>query len=125
MHLRLSPEQRIRHYHIIGASGTGKSALLFKLIKNDMEKGEGVAVLDPHGNLTDRILGVIPASRINDVVLVDPSDSEYSVGFNVLSAYKQTRGHQNRHIMRLAVCNTQAVCSVVSRAGSCPNSGRN
>jgi hypothetical protein len=87
--VRLSPEQRTRHCHIIGASGTGKSTLLFNLIKNDIENGEGVAVLDPHGDLIDRICGVIPESRINDVVLVDPSDSEYSVGFNILSAHSE------------------------------------
>jgi len=85
--VRLSPEQRTRHCHIIGASGTGKSTLLFNLIKNDIEKGEGIAVLDPHGDLIDQILGIIPESRIKDVVLVDPSDSEYSVGFNILSAH--------------------------------------
>ena len=85
--VRLSPEQRTRHCHIIGASGTGKSTLLFNLIKTDIEMGEGIAVLDPHGDLIDRILGIIPASRINDVVLVDPSDSENSVGFNILSAH--------------------------------------
>jgi hypothetical protein len=85
--VRLSPEQRTRHCHIIGSSGTGKSTLLFNLIKNDIEKGEGVAVLDPHGDLIDRILGIIPESRIKDVVLVDPSDPEFSVGFNILSAH--------------------------------------
>jgi hypothetical protein len=85
--VRLSPEQRTRHCHIIGASGTGKSTLLFNLIKNDIEKGEGVAVFDPHGDLIDRILGIIPESRIKDVVLVDPSDAEFSVGFNILSAH--------------------------------------
>ena len=87
--VRLSPEQRTRHCHVIGASGTGKSTLLFNLIKNDIEKGEGVAVLDPHGDLIDRILGIIPDSRIGEVVLVDPSDSEYSVGFNILSAHSE------------------------------------
>jgi hypothetical protein len=85
--VRLTPEQRVRHTHIIGASGTGKSTLLFNLIQQDIENGEGVAVLDPHGDLVDRILGIIPAGRINDVVLVDPSDEEYSVGFNILSAH--------------------------------------
>ena len=85
--VRLSPEQRTRHCHIIGASGTGKSTLLFNLIKNDIEKGEGIAVLDPHGDLIDRILGIIPESRIKDVVLVDPSDEQFSVGFNILSAH--------------------------------------
>ena len=85
--MRLTPEQRVRHAHIIGASGTGKSTLLFNLIKQDIEVGEGVAVLDPHGDLIDRILGVIPPERMADVVLVDPSDEQYSIGFNILSAH--------------------------------------
>ena len=85
--VRLTPEQRVHHTHIIGASGTGKSTLLFNLIRHSIENGEGIAVLDPHGDLIDRILGVIPESRIDDVVLVDPSDPEYSVGFNILSAH--------------------------------------
>ena len=87
--VRLSAEQRTRHTHIIGASGTGKSTLLFNLISQDIQNGEGVAVLDPHGDLIDRILGIIPANRINDVVLVDPSDEQYSVGFNILSAHSE------------------------------------
>lgn len=85
--VRLTPEQRVRHCHIIGASGTGKSTLLYNLIRQDIENGEGLAVLDPHGDLIDNILGVIPPERIGDVVLVDPSDEEYSVGFNILSAH--------------------------------------
>jgi hypothetical protein len=85
--VRLSPEQRVRHCHVIGATGTGKSTLLFNLIRQDIENGEGLAVLDPHGDLIDRILGVIPPGRVNDVVLVDPSDQEYAIGFNILSAH--------------------------------------
>jgi hypothetical protein len=85
--VRLAPEQRVRHCHIIGASGTGKSTLLFNLIQQDIEAGQGVAVLDPHGDLVDKILGIIPESRIADVVLVDPSDEEFSIGFNILSAH--------------------------------------
>ncbi len=87
--VRLSAEQRTRHTHIIGASGTGKSTLLFNLIRQDIENGEGVAVLDPHGDLIDKILGIIPPKRIDDVVLVDPSDAEYSIGFNILSAHSE------------------------------------
>lgn len=87
--VRLSAEQRTRHTHIIGSSGTGKSTLLFNLIRQDIENGEGVAVLDPHGDLIDKILGIIPDSRIKDVVLVDPSDAEYSIGFNILSAHSE------------------------------------
>lgn len=85
----LTPEQRLRHTHIIGASGTGKSTLLFNLAKHDIEKGGGLAVLDPHGDLVDRILEIIPKDRINDVVLLDPSDAEYPVGFNILHAHSE------------------------------------
>jgi hypothetical protein len=87
--MRLTPEQRVRHCHIIGVSGTGKSTLLFNLIRQDIDNGEGVAVLDPHGDLVDKILGIIPRERIQDVVLVDPSDDQYSVGFNILSAHTE------------------------------------
>jgi hypothetical protein len=85
--VRLTPEQRVRHCHIIGASGTGKSTLLFNLIGQDIENGQGLAVLDPHGDLVDRILGIIPEDRIDDVLLIDPSDEEYSVGLNILAAH--------------------------------------
>lgn len=87
--VRLSQEQRVRHTHIIGATGTGKSTLLFNLIRQDIENGEGLAVLDPHGDLIDQILSVIPSHRIEDVVLLDLSDPEYSIGFNILSAHSE------------------------------------
>jgi len=85
----LTAEQRTRHVHVIGSSGTGKSTLLFNLIQQDIENGQGVAVLDPHGDLIDRICEIVPPERIDDVVLVDPSDPEYSVGFNILSAHSE------------------------------------
>jgi hypothetical protein len=85
--VRLSPDQRSRHIHCIGASGTGKSTLLFNLIRQDIESGQGIAVLDPHGDLIERILGIIPETRTRDVILLDPSDEEYSIGFNILSAH--------------------------------------
>jgi len=85
----LTPEQRLRHMHIIGATGTGKSTLLLKLIIQDIENGLGIGVLDPHGDLIDRILRYIPEERFEDVILLDPSDSEYPVGLNILSAYSE------------------------------------
>ncbi len=84
--VRLSAEQRARHLYAIGASGTGKSTLLLNLIKQDLESGDGLAVLDPHGDLIDRILGLVPEHRLDDVILIDPGDAEYPIGFNVLSA---------------------------------------
>jgi hypothetical protein len=87
--VRLNPEQFTQHSHILGKQGTGKSTLLLNIIRQLIESGSGVAVLDPHGDLVDRILGLIPPHRIDDVVLVDPADAEYSVGFNILSAHSE------------------------------------
>jgi hypothetical protein len=87
--VRLTTDHRVRHTHIIGASGTGKSTLLFNLIRQDIENGEGVAVFDPHGDLVNKVLGIIPPHRIKDVVLVDPTDPDYAIGFNILSAHSE------------------------------------
>ena len=83
----LTTAQRLRHTYVIGASGTGKSTLLLNLIAQDIEHGEGFAVLDPHGDLVDQVLGRIPESRHQDVVIIDPSDAEFPVGFNIISAH--------------------------------------
>jgi len=85
----LSADQRTRHTYLIGASGTGKSTLLLNLIVQDLANGEGVGVLDPHGDLIDQILEYIPQNRLQDVVLLDPADEEYPVGFNILSAHSE------------------------------------
>ena len=85
----LSTEQRLRHTYVIGASGTGKSTLLLSMIAQDLERGDGLAVLDPHGDLLDDVLARIPESRLDDVVLFDPSDEEYPIGFNILSAHSE------------------------------------
>lgn len=80
---------RLRHTHVIGATGTGKSTLLLSMIAQDMQQGNGCAVLDPHGDLIEAILAYVPESRVKDVILIDPSDGEYPVGFNILSAHSE------------------------------------
>lgn len=85
----LSAEQRSRHVYLVGASGTGKSTLLLNLITQDLESGQGVAVLDPHGDLVDQVLARVPENRVDDVVLFDPADAEYPVGFNILKAHSE------------------------------------
>ncbi len=75
-------EERERHVYIVGKSGTGKSTLLFNLAMGDISRGEGVAVIDPHGDLALDILDAIPRSRINDMCYLDATDSERPVGFN-------------------------------------------
>ncbi|MHB8581255.1 MAG: type IV secretory system conjugative DNA transfer family protein [Ignavibacteriaceae bacterium] len=82
----LNHEQRLRHMHVIGATGTGKSTLLLNLINQDMQKGIGFTVLDPHGDLIESILERVPESRFDDIVLFDPGDEQYPIGFNILEA---------------------------------------
>lgn len=84
-----SVEQRVRHTHVIGASGSGKSTLLSSMIWQDIHSGSGCAVLDPHGDLIDQVLACIPPERYDDVVLLDLSDDEYPVPFNILSAHSE------------------------------------
>jgi hypothetical protein len=80
----LKPIDRARHTYIIGKTGMGKSTLLENMIYADILSGRGVAVIDPHGDLVETILANIPKSRTNDIVLFDPADQEYPIGFNML-----------------------------------------
>ncbi len=79
-------EDRRRHLYAVGKSGSGKSKLLELLIREDLENGEGVGVLDPHGDLVDAVLRFVPEHRIKDVILFDPSDTEFPIAFNPLEA---------------------------------------
>jgi hypothetical protein len=82
----LNDAQRLRHCHIIGATGTGKSNLISNLFLEDVKKGNGCVLFDPHGDTVDEIIPHIPENRLKDVILIDPSDNEYSFGFNLLRA---------------------------------------
>ncbi|MEK7528793.1 MAG: DUF87 domain-containing protein, partial [Patescibacteria group bacterium] len=80
----IKTEDRRRHMYIIGKTGMGKSTLLENMIYHDIQSGHGVGVVDPHGDLADRVLDFIPASRTNDVVIFDPSDRDFPLAFNML-----------------------------------------
>jgi DNA helicase HerA-like ATPase len=71
---------------VLGSTGSGKTSLILNLIKQDMQQGQGLCVLDPHGDLIDEVIANVPEDRIGDVILFDPADSEYPVGFNILQA---------------------------------------
>ncbi|MFT7184121.1 MAG: hypothetical protein ACI9QC_000452 [Oceanicoccus sp.] len=75
---------RRRHLYAVGKSGTGKSKMLELLITNDILAGKGVGVLDPHGDLVDNIMRIIPEHRLKDVVYFDPGDTEFPIAFNPL-----------------------------------------
>ena len=82
--VRLPADDRMRHTFIIGQTGTGKSTLMESMILQDILAGHGLAVIDPHGEMVDSILGKIPQERMDDVILFDFLDRERPLGFNLL-----------------------------------------
>lgn len=79
----LLPTDRLRHLWVLGKTGSGKSTLLANLIRQDFQRDEGLALLDPHGDLVETVLPFIPKARRGDVLLFSPADREYPVSFNV------------------------------------------
>lgn len=82
-----SIEDRVKHTHIIGATGTGKSTLIANLILQDIRRGLGLVLFDPHGDLIDDVIALLPEDRIQDVVLIDPADTGFTIGLNILQAH--------------------------------------
>jgi len=80
----IKKSDRRQHMYIIGKTGVGKTALLKNMALQDIEKGEGVAIIDPHGEFIEEVLDRIPSHRINDVVYFNPADLEYPIAFNIL-----------------------------------------
>jgi len=79
-----SKEDRMRHFYIIGQTGTGKSSIMYNMIRQDILNGEGVGVVDPHGELVEDTLSIIPPERADDVILFEPFDTERPCGLNML-----------------------------------------
>ena len=86
-------DDRRRHMYIIGKTGTGKSEFLKDMIMQDIRSGQGLAVIDPHGDLIDDILPMIPPKRAEDVILFDPADTSRPMGLNMLEAQTEEQKH--------------------------------
>ncbi len=84
--IRMKNEDRFRHFYVIGQTGTGKSSILQVMIRQDLENGKGICVMDPHGQLIEDVLPFIPRSRADDVVYFNPADLERPMGLNLLEA---------------------------------------
>ena len=80
-------DDRLKHTHILGATGTGKSTLLASQILQDIEQGIGIALFDPHGDLVDDVIARLPEGSLNRIIIIDPSDTEYPIGLNILHAH--------------------------------------
>jgi CxxC-x17-CxxC domain-containing protein len=77
-------KDRRQHVYILGKSGTGKSSLMFNMIYQNIQNGDGVCMVDPHGENVEHVLASIPEHRMKDVVYFNPADTDYHIGFNVL-----------------------------------------
>jgi CxxC-x17-CxxC domain-containing protein len=80
----IKPNDRTRHFYVIGKTGTGKTTLLENMAIQDIQKGKGVAIVDPHGEFAEKMLDFIPSSRVNDVIYFNPADLEYPIAFNAI-----------------------------------------
>lgn len=79
-------DDRRRHMYVIGKTGMGKSTMLENMIIQDIQTGKGVAVVDPHGDLVEKVLKFIPSHRLNDVIYFNPADADFPIAFNILES---------------------------------------
>jgi hypothetical protein len=89
----IKDHDRQRHVYVVGQTGMGKSTLLLNMLVQDIRRGLGVALIDPHGDLADKLLDHVPRHRIVDVIYVNPADVEYPVGLNLLDTSGEAKPH--------------------------------
>jgi len=87
----IKQEDRRAHMYIVGKTGTGKSTLIERMVTQDIKAGRGLALLDPHGDLAERVLARVPGERQADVIYFDAPDPKQGVGFNPLSNVPQSK----------------------------------
>ncbi|MEK7123999.1 MAG: DUF87 domain-containing protein, partial [Patescibacteria group bacterium] len=84
---------RRKHTYVIGKSGMGKTTLLENMTIQDIQNGEGVGIIDPHGEYAEKMLDFVPPSRVKDVIYFNPSDLNFPVGFNPLENINPDQRH--------------------------------
>ncbi|HYE75472.1 MAG TPA: hypothetical protein VEF04_19170, partial [Blastocatellia bacterium] len=91
----IKAKDRTRHMYVIGKTGMGKSTLLENMAIQDIQNGEGLGFIDPHGGTAEKLLDYVPEHRIQDVVYFAPFDMEYPISFNVM----EDVGPDKRHLV--------------------------
>ena len=94
----ISDEDRLRHFYIIGQTGTGKTTLMKNMIVQDILRGDGVCMIDPHGTDIEDVLGAVPPERADDVIYFDPSNLDNVVGLNMLE-YDYSKPEQKTFVV--------------------------
>lgn len=100
--IRLADDDRRRHVYIIGQTGTGKSVFLENCIVQDMYAGKGVALIDPHGDLAEKLMAKVPPERAKDVIYFNPGDTDYPMGWNIME-FDQTKPEQRDFLVQEAI----------------------
>ncbi len=91
--ITLALDDRRRHLHLLGKTGSGKSTMLRTLIFDDLRSGRNFALLDPLGGLAASVIDAVPRQRTDDAIYFDPSDLEYPIGFNPLDRIPPDQRH--------------------------------
>jgi hypothetical protein len=91
----IKDEDRFGHIYCIGRTGSGKSTLLLNMAVSDIQKGNGIGVIDPHGDLAEELLNFIPKERMSDVIYFNATDTEFPIAFNPFANIKE----ENRYLV--------------------------
>src|SRR5581483_8378204 len=91
----IKAKDRLKHVYVIGKTGMGKSTLLENMAIQDIQNGEGMAFIDPHGGTAEKLLDYVPENRIKDVLYFAPFDVEYPTSFNIM----EDVGPEKRHLV--------------------------
>ncbi len=89
----IKTDDRRRHMYIIGKTGVGKSTVLENMIISDIRAGRGVAVIDPHGDLVEKVADFVPSYKINDTIYFNPADLDWPIAFNILETVDPAQRH--------------------------------
>ncbi len=80
----IKTDDRRRHIYVVGKTGMGKTVMLENMAIQDIQNGQGIGFVDPHGEAAERLLDFVPADRINDVVYINPADLDFPIAFNIM-----------------------------------------
>lgn len=116
----LTDSERERHVYMIGGTGNGKTTMLQYAIVQDIRNGKGVAVVDPHGDMAETLLGYIPEDRIKDVIYMNPDDLTHPIGVNLLEL---PEGLEGDDLLREKDIITESTISVLRKVFSEDDSG--
>ena len=116
----LTDSERERHVYMIGGTGNGKTTMLQYAIVQDILNGKGVAVVDPHGDMAETLLGYIPEDRIKDVIYMNPDDLTHPIGVNLLEL---PEGLEGDDLLREKDIITESTISVLRKVFSEDDTG--